>query len=166
MDDLIRPADVISSGHLGHSGLTSVKSPAFIKKPRACSLMDRSVNSAPAQERAVGRIDQGLRPDVQHTAVIDRYGRSYPVGIDNGYHVLIHHYPLLIGIKDESRELRPVRTALEKRGCRLVYHAQATFGRSIYRKEIFSRGVKLYMLECKPGTDPFLSPRDNFHVII
>ena len=53
----------IALGDLGVAGLAAVQRPAFGQQLRPGSAMDRAIDAAPAKERRIGRVDDGVNAE-------------------------------------------------------------------------------------------------------
>src|SRR4051812_672916 len=65
----------VAPGDHGVAGLATVKRPAFGQEFRACRPMDRPIDTAPAKQRRIGRVDDGVnaqRGDVGNDDVQSR----------------------------------------------------------------------------------------------
>ena len=73
VDDILR-LKIVSPGYLGISRLTAVKSPAFFEKLRTCSAVNRPVNSAASEKRAVSRVYYRITGQPGDVAFNDKKG--------------------------------------------------------------------------------------------
>jgi hypothetical protein len=53
----------VASGDLGFAGSAAAKRAAFGEQLQASRAMDRAINAATAQERSIGRIDDGVNAE-------------------------------------------------------------------------------------------------------
>src|SRR5262249_32056691 len=74
-------SQIISSGHLGLAGFASAQQSAFLQKFGSRGPMNRSVHASAAEQRAVGRVDDGVNVELGDVACDYFYsrihGRSY-----------------------------------------------------------------------------------------